>query len=89
METVHLVIKGKVQGVYYRASAKEKANELGIKGWIKNAPGGQVEVMAAGNKEELEKFIGWCRRGPKHAEVSDIIVTTREEQDFSDFTIKR
>ena len=89
METVHLVIKGKVQGVYYRATAKEKANELGIKGWIKNAPGGHVEIMAAGNKEELEKFIGWCRRGPKHAEVSDIIVTTREEQYFSNFTIKR
>ena len=67
METVHLVIKGNVQGVYYRASAKEKANELGIQGWIKNASGGQVEAMASGNKEQLEKFIEWCRHGPNHA----------------------
>ena len=89
METVHLVIKGKVQGVYYRASARDIAIELGIKGWIKNVPGGQVEVMASGNKEELEKFIGWCRRGPKHAEVSDVAVTRLKEQNFSDFSIKR
>jgi len=89
METVHLVIKGNVQGVYYRASAKEKANELGVKGWIKNSPGGQVEAMACGNKEQLEKFIEWCRGGPKYAEVSDIIVTTRGEENFNDFSIKK
>ena len=89
METVHLVIKGKVQGVYYRASAKEKANELGIKGWIKNTPGGDVEIMAGGNKEQLEKFIEWCRRGPKHAEVIDVVVTEGEEENLNDFSIKK
>jgi len=89
METVHLVIKGNVQGVYYRASAKEKANELGVKGWIKNSRGGHVEAIASGNKEQLEKFIEWCRQGPKHAEVSDIVVTKREEENFNDFSIKK
>ena len=89
METVHLVIKGKVQGVYYRASAKEKANELGIKGWIKNIPGGHVEVMASGSKEQLEKFIEWCRQGPKYAHVSDMIVTKGEQENFNDFSIKK
>ena len=89
METIHLVIKGKVQGVYYRASAKEKANELGIKGWIKNTPGGNVEVMAGGDKEQLETFIQWCRQGPKHAEVSDVIVTKAEGENFNDFSIKK
>ena len=89
METVHLVIKGKVQGVYYRASAKEKANELGIKGWIKNTPGGNVEVMAGGDKEQLEKFIQWCWEGPKHAEVSEVIVTMAEGENFNDFSIKK
>ena len=89
METVHLVIKGKVQGVYYRASAREKANELGIKGWIKNTPGGHVEVIAGGNKEQLEKFIEWCRRGPKYAEVTDMTVTEGEEEHFNDFSIKK
>ena len=89
METVHLVIKGKVQGVYYRASAKEKANELGIKGWIKNTPRGHVEVMASGSKEQLEKFMEWCRQGPKYADVSDMIVTKVEQENFNDFSIKK
>ena len=89
METVHLVIKGKVQGVYYRASAREKANELGIKGWIKNTPAGDVEVMASGKKEQLEKFVEWCRRGPKYAEVKDMIVTKGEIENFNDFNIKK
>ena len=89
METVHLVIKGKVQGVYYRASAKEKANELGIKGWIKNTPAGEVEVMAGGNKAQLEKFIDWCRQGPKHAEVTNVVVTVGEEENLNDFSIKK
>ncbi len=89
METVHLVIKGKVQGVYYRASAKEKAKELGIKGWVKNTPAGNVEVMAAGNKDQLIIFIEWCRQGPKHAAVSDVVVTNGEQENFVEFSIKK
>ena len=87
MQTVHLVIKGKVQGVFFRASTKEKANELGIKGWVKNMPGGNVEVLATGTKDQLENFIGWCKRGPKHATVSDVIVTHAEETFFNEFRI--
>ena len=87
MQTVHLVIKGRVQGVFFRASTKDKANELGINGWVKNMPDGNVEVLAAGNKDQLENFIGWCRRGPKQAIVSDVIVSNEEESFFNEFRI--
>jgi acylphosphatase len=87
MQTVHLVIKGKVQGVFFRASTKEKANELGIKGWVKNMPEGNVEVLAAGNKDQLENFIEWCRRGPTQAIVSDVIVSNAEESFLNEFRI--
>jgi acylphosphatase len=87
MQTVHLVIKGKVQGVFFRASTKEKAKESGIKGWVKNMPDGNVEVLAAGNKDQLENFIEWCRRGPKQAIVSDVIVSNAEEIFLNDFRI--
>jgi acylphosphatase len=87
MHTVHLVIKGKVQGVFYRASTKDKANELGIKGWVKNMPDGNVEVLATGNKDQLKSFIEWCGRGPKQAIVSDVIVSNAEEIFLNDFRI--
>ena len=87
MQTVHLVIKGKVQGVFFRASTKEKANELGIKGWVKNMPDGNVEVLAAGNKDQLENFIEWCRRGPTQAIVSDVVVSDAEESFLNEFRI--
>jgi acylphosphatase len=87
MQTVHLVIKGKVQGVFFRASTKEKANELGIKGWVKNMPDGNVEVLAAGNKDQLENFIEWCRRGPTQAIVSDVVVSNAEESFLNEFRI--
>ena len=87
MQTVHLVIKGKVQGVFFRATAKEVANEMGIKGWVKNMPGGHVEVLASGDKEQLEKFIEWCRSGPKRAAVKELIITEREASSLPDFFI--
>jgi acylphosphatase len=87
MQTVHLVIKGKVQGVFFRASTKDKAKELGIKGWVKNMPDGNVEVLAAGNKDQLENFIEWCRRGPTQAVVSDVVVSDAEESFLNEFRI--
>jgi acylphosphatase len=87
MQTVHLVIKGKVQGVFFRASTKDKANELGINGWVKNMPDGNVEILATGNKDQLENFIEWCRRGPKQAKVSDVIVSNADESFLNEFRI--
>ena len=89
METVRLVIKGKVQGVFYRASARDRALELGIKGWVKNTPDGNVEVLATAEKESLEKFIEWCRKGPSKALVVDVVVSKGDEPYHERFHIQK
>ena len=89
MSTVHLIIKGKVQGVFYRATAKDVADELGIKGWVKNTDDDDVEAMATGTEEVVQKFIDWCKVGPRKAAVEDVIVTRKEEKPFQDFKVIR
>jgi acylphosphatase len=87
MRTVHLIIKGKVQGVYYRASAKDVAREVGVTGWVKNLPDGNVEVIVSGSEDRVAKFIEWCRKGPKNAEVTEVIVNDSKEKPLTDFRI--
>jgi acylphosphatase len=89
MKTANLIIKGKVQGVFYRQAAKEQAQKLGITGWIKNISEGRVEVMASGDEERLQDFIEWCHVGPRKADVTDVIVTPLSEQKFDEFTVIR
>jgi len=72
MRAVHLLIKGRVQGVLYRASAKAAAERLHITGWVKNTPEGHVEVLACGEEGSLRQFVEWCRRGPEQAVVSSV-----------------
>jgi acylphosphatase len=66
-----IVISGKVQGVFYRASAKQKAEELGIKGFAQNLPNGNVLIEAEGEESQLKELISWCRQGPPNAHVSN------------------
>ena len=89
MKTVRLIIKGKVQGVFYRATAKDIADELGIKGWIKNLPDKNVEVTATASEDSLQKFIDWCKQGPPKARVDDVIIHEPDLQHFNDFRIIR
>ena len=67
-----ILVKGKVQGVYFRASAAQTATELGIRGYVENLPGGDVKIVAEGTAESLEKLIEWCKEGPPHAEVDSV-----------------
>lgn len=71
MKRVHLIISGKVQGVFFRHNTKKKAIELGIKGWVKNLED-DVEVVAEGNEGRLKELIEWCHQGPKGASVDNI-----------------
>lgn len=89
MPTYHLLIKGKVQGVYYRASAREKGEEMGVKGWVKNTPDGNVEAVVSGEEEAVDAFIAWCKKGPERAKVSEVIRTKIQEKLFSTFEVKR
>ena len=89
MKTIRLTIKGKVQGVFYRATAKDVADQLGIKGWVKNLPDKNVEIRATASEELLQKFMDWCKQGPPKARVDDVIVEELELQDFNGFRIIR
>jgi acylphosphatase len=82
-----LIIKGKVQGVFFRASARDVAREVGVTGWVKNMPDGSVEILVSGNEERVEKFIEWCRKGPRNAEVSEVIINESREKPLSEFRI--
>ena len=89
MPTIHLLIKGKVQGVFYRASAKKKAEELGVTGWVKNTTEGHVELVATGSVETLEAFTEWCRKGPQKALVTDLVSFPCQSMQFNSFVILR
>ena len=89
MPTVHVVIKGRVQGVYFRASAKDVADEIGVTGWVKNTEEGDVEIMATGSNEQLGKLVEWCKVGPRRAAVTEVFVTETDETVFKDFDVIR
>ena len=89
MPTLHLLIKGKVQGVFYRATAKDVADELGLTGWVKNTRAGDVEAVVSGSDEQVQKFITWCRKGPRRAEVTEVAATELHEEAFAGFSVVR
>jgi acylphosphatase len=86
---VHLVVQGRVQGVWFRAGTQERALQLGLCGWAKNCPDGTVEIHAEGNKETLEQFIRWCRKGTPAAEVTHLNVEWVAPQQLNTFEIRR
>lgn len=84
----HIVVTGKVQGVFYRHHAHKKATELGLTGRVCNLEDGSVEIIAEGEEEAIETLIEWCHEGPPAAEVDDVAVDYRDgEREFSDFRI--
>ena len=89
MKTVRLTIKGQVQGVFYRATAKDVADLTGIKGWVKNLPDKNVEITATATEETLQKFINWCKKGPPKASVDEVIVEELKLAEFNGFRIIR
>ncbi len=89
MQTIKIKITGRVQGVFFRQSAKEKADNFGIKGTVKNCEDDSVEIVATGSKEQLDKLIAWCWHGPPRANVDNIITQELSLQLFNNFSIIR
>ncbi len=86
----HLLICGTVQGVFYRGSAQQEANDLGLAGWVRNLPGGEVEAEVEGEAVAVDKFIDWCRSGPPGAQVTSVSVTPKPYAgQFQRFSILR
>ncbi len=72
MAARRFTISGRVQGVFFRAETQEKANELGLTGWVQNHPDGSVEIHVEGQEDALTRFAAWCREGPPAAVVERV-----------------
>jgi acylphosphatase len=84
-----ITVHGRVQGVGYRANAKHKALQYGIKGYTRNLSNGDVEIVAEGEEELVNRLTEWCRHGPMGAHVTRLDVETSEPtHEFRDFNIR-
>ncbi|HKB45430.1 MAG TPA: acylphosphatase [Chitinophagaceae bacterium] len=89
LQTISIIVSGNVQGVFYRQSAREKALAIGVKGKVMNLSNGDVQIIATGTKEQLDKLLEWCRQGPPKAKVSNVTSHELPLQQFDSFYIER
>ena len=88
MSRAHVYVYGMVQGVFFRASTRDRARSYGVKGWVKNCEDGGVEAVFEGEKDAVDKVVNWCRKGPAGAFVERIDVRWEKYPDeFSEFSI--
>jgi acylphosphatase len=88
VKRAEVVVRGSVQGVFFRAETRDRARSLGLAGWVRNAADGSVEGVFEGEDERVESMVEWCRRGPRGARVDDVNVTWSEAQDEHGFAIR-
>jgi acylphosphatase len=87
---VRIVVRGRVQGVWFRESTKDAAGALGLTGSVRNLPNGEVEIIAEGPRNRLEALTVWARRGPDSARVDDMDVEYSDAAgDFHEFRVAR
>lgn len=84
----HVIVTGRVQGVYFRGNTRDEAKKQGVNGGIRNLPDGRVEAIFEGEKEDVDKLIDFVSKGPSHAKVTDLEVDWRDYKgEFTDFRI--
>jgi acylphosphatase len=89
MKRVQAFVSGDVQGVFFRASTRDKARELGVKGCVRNLRDGRVEIVAEGSEQAVDDLIAWARTGPPHATVENVEVTEEPARgNLSSFTVR-
>jgi acylphosphatase len=71
-ERAHVYVSGRVQGVFFRDSVRERAKQLGLIGWVRNIPDGRVEALFEGPSESVREMVRWCEEGPSHADVENV-----------------
>ena len=88
LKQVQLFVRGRVQGVYFRASTQREARRLGLTGWVKNRPDGSVEIVAEGEEVSIRELYGWAQKGPSAARVDRVETRWRSYTgEFPDFRI--
>ena len=88
IKAVNVIISGKVQGVFYRASTHQTATRLNVKGWVRNLPNGCVEAVFEADENVVRKMIDWCRKGPSAAAVTHVEINTCTVENFDSFNIR-
>jgi acylphosphatase len=85
-----IVVSGHVQGVFFRSSAQEEGQRLGLAGEVRNLPDGEVEAIVEGPRDAVDDFVAWCRRGPPSARVDDVQVKiSKPRGEFRTFSVAR
>ena len=85
---VHVLIEGRVQGVFFRAATRDEARARGLGGWVRNLADGRVEAVFEGDKAVVENMLAWCRKGPPYAYVDHVEIDWQPYQgDLGDFRV--
>jgi acylphosphatase len=84
----HVVIHGRVQGVWFRDTARHHACEQGVAGWVRNRSDGAVEAWLEGPAEAVEKVVAWCHEGPPRAQVEQVDVEDEQPRGLSGFSVR-
>ncbi len=88
-ERAHVTISGRVQGVFFRDSTREKAEGLGLAGWVTNRPDGRVEALFEGPSDRVREMVEWCEHGPSQASVENVAADFEEARgDLEGFEVK-
>jgi acylphosphatase len=82
------VVSGRVQGVFFRDTARRRAEAAGVAGWISNRPDGAVEAVFEGEPDRVDELVEFCRHGPSRAEVASVEVIDEEPEGLSGFSIR-
>jgi acylphosphatase len=72
LQRARVRVSGQVQGVFFRDSTRQKAEELGLAGWVRNVPDGQVEALFEGPSAKIREMVHWCEEGPQRASVENV-----------------
>lgn len=89
MKHLDITVKGHVQGVFFRATTKAVADQLGVKGTARNEPDGSVFIEAEADQMALDMFLDWCKEGPEHANVISVETHEGELKNYSNFEVLR
>ena len=88
MKRAHVLVRGMVQGVFFRVETRDRARSLGVDGWVRNTAEGAVEAVFEGDVERVESMVEWCRRGPAGARVEDVEASWTVPEGENGFSIR-
>jgi acylphosphatase len=84
----HVIVSGRVQGVFFRYETRRRAQAAELAGWVRNLPDGRVEAVFEGPEDAVERLVRWCREGPSGAEVDDVEVTREDPEGLDRFEVR-